>query len=131
MFGLSNKSCHFTVMVESKGEFFFWPCIKIGDEKVDPLRDLRVTKTLREQEMGHLCLAWSFGQEGETELTEDQTLRSARSIATNSFGQFLIVDGECVKIFRHLDIYLFATHTITIITKKYTKRNVGRNGEEA
>ena len=24
--------------------------------------------------------------------------------------------------FRHLDIYLFATHTITIITKKYTKK---------
>ena len=35
-------------------------------------------------------------------------------------------------IIRHLDIYLFATHMITIITKKYTKkRNVGRSGEEA
>ena len=86
----------FIVMVESKGEFFSWPCIEIGDEKVDPLRDLRVANTLRKQEMGHLCLAWSFGQEGET---EDQTLQSAFSIATNSFGQFLIVDGECVKIF--------------------------------
>ena len=86
----------FILMVESKGEFFSWPCIEIGDEKVDPLRDLRVANTLREQEMGHLCLAWSFGQEGET---EDQTLQSAFSIATNSFGQFLIVDGECVKIF--------------------------------
>ena len=86
----------FIVMVESKDELFFWPCIEIGDEKVDPLRDLRVANTLRKQEMGHLCLAWSFGQEGET---EDQTLQSAFSIATNSFGQFLIVDGECVKIF--------------------------------
>ena len=37
---------------------------------------------------------------------------------------------ECARHF--LDIYLFATHTITVITKKYTKkRNVGRNGEEA
>ena len=86
----------FIVMVESKDELFFWPCIEIGDEKVDPLRDLRVANTLRKQEMGHLCLAWSFGQEGET---EDQTLQSAFSIATNSFGQFLIVDDECVKIF--------------------------------
>lgn len=86
----------FTVMVESRGEFFFWPCIKIGNEKVDPLRDSRVANTLRKQEMGHLCLAWSFGQKGET---EDQKLQSAKSIATNSFGQFLVVDGECVKIF--------------------------------
>ena len=86
----------FTVMVESKDEFFFWPCIEIGDEKVDPLRDSRVANTLRKQEMGHLCLAWSFGQEGET---KDQTLQSAISIATNSFGQFLVVDDKCVKIF--------------------------------
>ena len=86
----------FTVMVESRGEFFFWPCIKIRNEKVDPLRDSRVANTLRKQEMGHLCLAWSFGQKGKT---EDQTLQSAESIATNSFGQFLVVDGECVKIF--------------------------------
>ena len=51
----------FTVMVESKDEFFFWPCIEIGDEKVDPLRDSRVANTLRKQEMGHLCLVvfWS------------------------------------------------------------------------
>ena len=86
----------FTVMVESRGEFFFWPCIEIGNEKVDPLRDSRVANTLRKQGMGHLCLAWSFGQEGET---EDQTLQSAYSIATNSFGQFLVADRECVKIF--------------------------------
>ena len=86
----------FTVMVESRGEFFFWPCIEIGNEKVDPLRDSRVANTLRKQGMGHLCLAWSFGQEGET---EDQTLQSAESIATNSFGQFLVADRECVKIF--------------------------------
>ena len=86
----------FIVMVESRGEFFSWPYIKIGNEKVDPLRDSRVANTLRKQKMGHLCLAWSFGQEGET---EDQTLQSAESIATNSFGQFLVVDGKCVKIF--------------------------------
>ena len=86
----------FTVMVENRGEFFFWPCIEIGNEKVDPLRDSRIANTLCKQEMGHLCLTWSFGQKGET---EDQTLQSAKSIATNSFGQFLVVDGKCVKIF--------------------------------
>ena len=86
----------FTVMVESRGGFFFWPCIEIGNEKVDPLRDSRVANTLRKQKMGHLCLAWSFGQEGET---EDQMLQSAKSIATNSFGQFLVADDKCVKIF--------------------------------
>ena len=86
----------FTVMVENRGGFFFWPCIEIGNEKVDPLRDSRVANTLRKQKIGHLCLAWSFGQEGET---EDQTLQSAESIATNSFGQFLVADDKCVKIF--------------------------------
>lgn len=52
--------------------------------------------TLRKQKMGHLCLSWCFGQKGKT---EDQTLHSAQFIETNSFGQFLVVDGKCVKIF--------------------------------
>ncbi|KAM7426453.1 hypothetical protein ABFA07_022266 [Porites harrisoni] len=88
----------FTLLVRTEKVFSFWPCIEIGDEKIDPLRDSRVLLTLRKQEMGDYSLAWSFGQEGEI---ENQRLKAAVSIASNSVGQFLVVDSkdDCVKIF--------------------------------
>ena len=66
-----------------------WPCVEIANERVDPLRDSRVANMLRKLEMGDFCLSWSFGQEGEQ---EHQRLASATSIATNTLGQFLVVD---------------------------------------
>ena len=52
----------------------------------------------RKLEMGDFCLAWSFGQKDEL---EHQRLASATSIATNTLGQFLVVEewGSCVKFF--------------------------------
>ena len=89
----------FTLLVGSEEWIIFWPCIEIGQEKVDPLRDSRVANMLCKQEISDCSLAWSFGQEGEQEL---QNLKSAVSIATNTLGQFLVADStgnECVKIF--------------------------------
>ena len=89
----------FKLLVGSEEWIIFWPCIEIGQEKVDPLRDSRVANTLCKQEISDCSLAWSFGQEGEQEL---QNLKSAVSIATNTLGQFLVADStgnECVKIF--------------------------------
>ena len=89
----------FMLLAGSEEWIIFWPCIEIGQEKVDPLRDSRVANTLCKQEMSDCSLAWSFGQEGEQEL---QNLKSAVSIATNTLGQFLVADStgnECVKIF--------------------------------
>ena len=89
----------FMLLVGSEEWIIFWPCIEIGQEKVDPLRDSRVANTLLKQEISDCSLAWSFGQEGEQEL---QNLKSAVSIATNTLGQFLVADStgnECVKIF--------------------------------
>lgn len=48
-------------------------------------------KTLRKQKLGDCSVAWSFGQEGQQ---ENQVLKSAVSIATNTAGEFLVVDSK-------------------------------------
>ena len=72
-----------------------WPCVIMGEDKVDPLRDERVAKVLRKQGMKHCCVPWSFGQEGE----EEYKLKDPRGIATNSSGQFIVGDINEVKMF--------------------------------
>ena len=81
----------FALLVSTKEVLSFWPCVEIANERVDPLRDSRMANMLRKLEMGDFCLAWSFGQR----------FASATSIATNTLGQFLVVDesGNCVKTF--------------------------------
>ena len=76
---------------------FTWPCVDIGKEKVDPLREARLVKTLREFNMQHCRVIWSFGQEGE----EDHRLGEPLGIAANSQGQFIMADhkGPNVKVF--------------------------------
>ena len=72
------------------------PCVTIGEDKVDPLRDERVAKVLRTQGMKHCCVTpWSFGQEGE----EEHKLKEPRGIASNSGGQFIVGDINEVKMF--------------------------------
>ena len=73
-----------------------WPVVDIGEGKIDPLRDRRVAKVLRELGMEHCCVTpWSFGQEGE----EEHRLKKPRGIATNSSGQFIVGDNNEVKMF--------------------------------
>ena len=76
-----------------------WPFVDTGQDKVDPLRDGRISKVLHKVNMEHCCLLWSFGQEGK----EKHRLRSAFGIATNIKGQFLIADSnnwyKAVKVF--------------------------------
>ena len=76
-----------TLMVSfGQKELLNWPCIGSGEDKVDPLRDERVTEVLRQQGMEHCCVTWSFGQEGE----EEHRPRDPRGFATNSIGQFVV-----------------------------------------
>ncbi|XP_078378077.1 uncharacterized protein LOC144661251 isoform X3 [Oculina patagonica] len=87
-----------TLTVGKHIPFFIWPAVDIGEEKVDPLRDERLTKVLRKQGMEHCCVTpWSFGQEGE----EEHKLKQSCGIATNSSGQFIVGDCEDgnVKVF--------------------------------
>ena len=75
-----------------------WPCVNIGEEPVNPLRNQRVAEVLNKQGMVHCsCLPWSFGQEGEVE----HKLKYPLGIATNTKGQFLIADegDTTVKVF--------------------------------
>ena len=79
-------------------EFSNWPCVGSGEDKVDPLRDERVTEVMRKHCMEHCCVApWSFGQEGKKE----HKLKDPWCIATNSSGQFIVGDNSDsnVKVF--------------------------------
>ena len=85
-------------MVSDGKGLLLWPYIKVDDEKIDPLRDSRVARTLRKQNMDHCCLTRSFSQqEGE----EQRSLKSATGIATNSLGQLLVIDkvDGVIKVF--------------------------------
>ncbi|KAL9970633.1 hypothetical protein ACROYT_G023043 [Oculina patagonica] len=66
-----------------------WPAVVTHADKVDPLRDGRLTEVLREQGMDHCCVVpWSFGQGRE----EKYKLMQPRGIATNSSGHFIVAD---------------------------------------
>ena len=74
-----------------------WPLVDTGEDKVDPLRDGRISKVLHKVNMEHCSLLWSFGQEGE----EEHKLKDPCGIAANHRGQFLIADDgdKTVKVF--------------------------------
>lgn len=79
-----------TLLVGKNEDLFLLPCVDIGDEKVDPLRDVRVAKTLRKVKMDDCCVAWSFGQ-------FDRLLSGG--IATNTDKQFLIAHDDEVEVY--------------------------------
>ena len=73
------------------------PCVIMGEDRVDPLRDERVAKAVRKQGMKHCYVTpWSFGREGEV---KPRWLRAPIGIATTSSGQFIVGDIYEVKIF--------------------------------
>ena len=75
-----------------------WPCVGSGEDKVNPLRDGRVTKILRKQGMEYCSVTpWSCSQEGE----EEHKLKIPQGIATNSSGEFFVADrgDNNVKVF--------------------------------
>ena len=95
---------HIAEIVEEDNDISLWPCIDRGEEKVDPLRDVRVTQTIEKEDPQYFLLkTWPFFQEGEETMEVTGWL-----ITKNSKGQFMIAatDGNanCVlfKLFdRH------------------------------
>lgn len=83
-------------------KFFVWPCIEIESrgkvkEKIDPLRDSRLRKALRQDEEREDCfVVWSFGNKGKD---KEHNLHLPHSIATNSQGQFIVVETKTTKVF--------------------------------
>ena len=64
-----------------------WPCVILGEEQLDPLRDVRVVKMMRKLHKQQSCALWSFGQE------EGHRLTSPQSIAATTRGQFVVADN--------------------------------------
>lgn len=75
-------------------------CVDIGKETlVDTLRDVRITQTLPESDIGHCCVTPRLlGQDGEK---PDSKLKMPQGIATDRQGQFIVGDNEDrnVKVF--------------------------------
>ncbi|XP_078376741.1 uncharacterized protein LOC144660055 [Oculina patagonica] len=87
-----------TLTVGKDAHLWIWPAVDIGEDKVDPLRDERVSNILCKQDMEHCCVTpWSFGREGEWK----HKLKNAWGITTNSSGQFIAADNgdSNVKVF--------------------------------
>lgn len=76
-------------------EIVMLPCIDVGTEKLDPIRDRRIAQLLKEHGIEDCCVQWSFGQKG----ADNHKLNCALSIATDIDGNFLIADYEAVKVF--------------------------------
>ena len=73
------------------------PMIDTGKEKVDLLRDRRVTKILRKQGIENCSVPWILGHDGGKE----HRLTYPRDIATNSSGQYIVAD--CDSTFKVYD----------------------------
>ncbi|XP_044182686.1 uncharacterized protein LOC114949915 [Acropora millepora] len=77
---------HIAEIVEEDTDISLWPCIDRGEDKVDPLRDVRVTQTIEKEDPQYFLLkTWPFFQEGE------QTMEVTGWLITiNSRGQLMI-----------------------------------------
>ena len=89
---------HIAEIVEEDNDISLWPCIDRGEDKVDPLRDVRVTQTIEKEDPQYFLLkTWPFFQVGEETMEVTGWL-----ITKNSKGQFMIAAtdgiGGCVLI---------------------------------
>ena len=78
-----------------------WPGVDIGEDQVDPLRDVRVLQVLEGVKMAHYCITvGSF----------DLGLRPLFwRMATNTLGQFLIADSwRTVHVYDNIGMFQFS-----------------------
>ena len=93
---LINRVAYDVTQISVKEPLPQWPMIDTGKEKVDLLRDRRVTKILCKQGMENCSVSWILGQDGE----EEYGLNNPRDIATNSSGQYIVADNDLtIKVF--------------------------------
>ncbi|XP_015771933.1 PREDICTED: uncharacterized protein LOC107350222 isoform X2 [Acropora digitifera] len=78
-------------------DHYLWSTIEIGDKLINPLNNRKVTEVLEKFGMQNNCIEWSLGQSGE----EGHTLKLPSRIATNTYGEFLVVDihDKTIKVF--------------------------------
>lgn len=93
---LVNRVVHDVMkMISNQKDFVLLPCVDIGQEKLDPLRDSRVARLLKKQGMEHACIRWWFGQEG----FDEHRLQTPCGIASNSDGHILVADRNALCVF--------------------------------
>ena len=82
----------------TKEPFLPLPMIDTGKEKVDLLRDQRVTKILCKQGIENCSVPWILGHDGG----EERGLIYPHAIATNSSGQYIVADCDStIKVFNN------------------------------
>ena len=95
---MNRVTFHIAEIVEEDNDITLWPCIDHGEDKVDPLRDVRVTQTIEKEDPQYFLLkTWPFFQEGEETMNFRDWL-----ITINSKGQLMIAaiddNVECVLL---------------------------------
>ena len=80
----------------ASGRLDFCPSVDVRENKVFPLCDARVKDELLEHGKEYCCVPpRSFGQEGK----EEHILKEPWGIATNSSGEFIVIELRHVKVF--------------------------------
>ena len=80
----------------ASGRLDFCPSVDVRENKVFPLCDARVKDVLLEHGKEYCCVPpRSFGQEGK----EEHILKEPWGIATNSSGEFIVIELRHVKVF--------------------------------
>ena len=80
-------------IVEEDTDIYLWPCIDNGEDKVDPLRDVRVTETIKKEDPEYFLLkTWPFFQEGEETMKVGDWL-----ITINLKGQLMILATDDIR----------------------------------
>ena len=133
---ISRVIFHIAEIVEEDTDISLWPCIDLGEEKVDPLRDVRVTQTIEKKDPQYFLLkTWPFFLEGE------QTMKVRDWFITiNSKGQLMISatddDVECVllKVFDRYGNLLHSRQLKLPVTESsafYRRRVIGIASDRA
>ena len=95
-----------TQMIGVSTHFFVWPTVicKCGSAEVDPLRDLRFSETLRKEDV-NMDVLWTFD---EKDKQPENKLMRPHSIATNTQGEYLVLDNTDIKVFDCSGGYLYS-----------------------
>ena len=93
-----NHAIHEVVKTVGKDtHIWVWPSVDTEDDKIDPVRDRRVTKVVSKVGVEQsIVTPWLFDQEFEWE----HGLIIPSGIASNVDGQFIVIDGfQAIKVF--------------------------------
>ena len=104
--------CQVNRFIHDAQEFDFdhyeWVAIKIGEKSINPLYSREVAEVLDEAGKQHYCVQidWSFGPNGE----KGHRLTYPERIATNTYGEFLVVDNKTIKVFDRSGEFTYKIH---------------------